>query len=306
MPNEPYLRRVRPAPDTFIYEVPDLARNRFMYQIEAACNDGHDFDQRTFESFARNMLKRCVAEVGGFIPMPVYSTGDHTIDHFRHHFSKCDTDYFLTMIEWLFHYKRFSEVEGSVDQFNYIFRTEGIGFALTPYSFDYEERPLGNGKTYKERLVVTFPEIIKKTNELVHSTVVIPTLQLLGGKHWNEANEEMLKAHKHLKEGNYREAINQAGCCLESVLKIICDKKGWPFVADKDTINPLLQAAHKGGLFESPYIDALQQTSGKIRNTWGGHGKAKTSHGDPSYEMAEHMINVTSSHVMFLVKQAKM
>jgi len=203
----------------------------------------------------------------------VYSTGDHTINHFRHHFSNCDTDFFLTLIEWFFQYKVFSEVEGSVEQFNYIFRSEGIGFALTSYSFDYEERPLAGGQTYRERLVVAFPEIIKKTNELVHSTVVIPTLQLLGGKRWNEANEEMLKAHKHLKDGHFREAINNAGCCLESVLKVICAKNNWAINPDKDTLNPLLQAAHKGKLFESPYIDAVQQTSGKIRNTWGGTEK---------------------------------
>jgi hypothetical protein len=275
-----------------------------MSLLEETCENG----RLNFEEFVHVILKRCITEIGGIVQPPPY-VPNRVSAQFRHHFAKCDTDFFLTMIEWLFHYKvlcNAPDADQQVEKFNYVFRSEGIGYALTPYSFDHEPRPLGNGKTYTERVIVEFPEIIKKTNESVHSTVVIPTLQLLGGKRWHEANEEMLKAHKHLKEGNYRESINQAGCCLESVLKIICDKKGWPFVADKDTIKPLIDAAYKGGLFESPYIEAIQQTSGKIRNTWGGHGKAKTSHGDPNYEMAEHMINVTSSHVMFLVKQAKM
>lgn len=39
---------------------------------------------------------------------------------------------------------------------------------------------------------IQFPEAIQKSNELVHSTTVVPTLQLLAQPAFKTANREML------------------------------------------------------------------------------------------------------------------
>lgn len=66
------------------------------------------------------------------------------------------------------------------------------------------------------------------------------------------------KCSKHtMRSGNYSDAIQWAGKSLESVLQIICDAKGWKFVPDKDTLNPLIQACYKGGLFAAPFQSSM-------------------------------------------------
>ena len=113
-----------------------------------------------------------------------------------------------------------------------------------------------------------------------------------------------MKAHEHFRRGDFNDTIHWAGKCLESVLQTICDKKKWAFVPDKDTLSGLIQSCYKNKLFDSPYIEVLQQSSGTIRNKWGGHGTAKTQFGPATSDMAQHMIRITSSHIVLLAKMA--
>lgn len=220
------------------------------------------------------------------------------------HFRACDDEKALDFIEWIFGAQYYTAGQHGVDAINEVFRQEGVGYELSP--FTVTRTPIGKGQYGGQaiRTTVQLPEVIVKTNEVMHSTTVMPALKLLSGKNWQGANTEMLKAHEHLREGNFDDAIHWAGKCLESVLQIICDKKNWKFVPDKDTLNPLLQACYKGKLFDAPYIEVIQKSSGELRNKYGGHGKAVSAHGHADLEMAEHMIQITSAHVLFLSKRS--
>jgi hypothetical protein len=134
----------------------------------------------------------------------------------------------------------------------------------------------------------------------------MPALKLLSAPVWKGANEEILKAHEHLLNGNHADAVLWAGKCLESVLKTIIDTNNWglPPLA---TLNPLLKLCHSKGLIEEAYVKVIQNSSGEIRNTYSGHGQGPMpTHGLATLQMAEHMIQITSSHVVLLAKLAGM
>jgi hypothetical protein len=217
------------------------------------------------------------------------------------HFKNCPTDRAIDFIEWCFESPQYGCGQEGVDAINNIFREEGIGFEFSRY-VDGKEGMDSHGRVRKT--VDQYPQATMKSNEVLHATTVMPALQLLSQPIWKGANEEMLQAHQHLRAGNYADAITWAGKCLESVLQIICDTKNWTFVPDKDTLNRLLQTCYMNKLFDAPYIDVLQKSSGEIRNKWGGHGTAKSAHGPATFQMAEHMIQLTSAHVVLLAKMA--
>jgi hypothetical protein len=91
------------------------------------------------------------------------------------------------------------------------------------------------------------------------------------------------------------------------VLKTICEKQQWPYIPDKDTLGTLLRICHENSLIPEPYVNVIQGSSGLIRNKWGGHGKGiEHPHGDPTYEIADNMIQITSSHILYIVKASDM
>ena len=72
-------------------------------------------------------------------------------------------------------------------------------------------------------------EIIRIDSELLHSEVVKPVLRLLNQKDFKGAQQEFLKAHEHYRHGNAKEALNECLKAFESLMKAICDKRGWSY-----------------------------------------------------------------------------
>ena len=64
-------------------------------------------------------------------------------------------------------------------------------------------------------------------SELIHTEIVKPALELLNQRNYAGAQQEFLKAHEHYRKGNAKEALNECLKAFESVMKAICDKRGW-------------------------------------------------------------------------------
>ena len=71
--------------------------------------------------------------------------------------------------------------------------------------------------------------LIRIDTQLIHNEIIKPALQLLSSKAYKGANEEFLKAHEHYKHDRYQECLVDALKALESVIKSICDSKGWAY-----------------------------------------------------------------------------
>jgi hypothetical protein len=148
-------------------------------------------------------------------------------------------------------------------------------------------------------------QIIKISSEYTHNEIIKPALKILSDKQFEGAQEEFLSAHKHYRNNENEECINDCLKSFESTMKIICKIKKIQ-VAESATAKVLIFK-----LFENDYIpkylqshcNALQSMleSGvpTIRNRTGAHGQGETIRViDDSF--VEFTLNMTASNIVFL------
>jgi hypothetical protein len=123
--------------------------------------------------------------------------------------------------------------------------------------------------------------IIRVDSQYVHAEVVKEALWLLHEPGFAEANTEFMTAHRHLREGKLRDCNTAALRSMETVLKVICDARGWTHEKG-DTVERLLAVVRGNGLFPDylgGYFDnligAMKAGVPKIRDRQGGHGAAE-------------------------------
>ena len=176
-----------------------------------------------------------------------------------------------------------SEIEDYIKELNYRFREHGVGYQYT------------NGK------------IIRIDSHLIHSEVVKPALALLNQKHYAGAQEEFLKAYEHYRKGNAKEALSECLKAFESVMKAICDKRGWGYNSTAQAKH-LIQACLDNGLippfWESHYSSLRSLLESSVptgRNKLSGHGQGTTPTTVPDHLVA-YMLHMTASAIVFLAE----
>ena len=176
---------------------------------------------------------------------------------------------------------------------------------------EYREETILKLNTYFQEHGVGYQyesgEIIRVDSQYIHSKAARPTLRLLSGLMYKSANEEFLKAYKYYRKGDYKSCIRECSNAFESVLKVICDNKGWKY-GEKDTAKPLLDIVFKNGLlpkYKKSFFDSvrggLEHGIPVTRNKMGSHGQGSQEVIVPDY-MAEYMLNLTASGILLLVK----
>ena len=153
-------------------------------------------------------------------------------------------------------------------------------------------------------------QIIRVDSQYIHAKVVRPVLNLLSDPIYKNANEEFLKAHKHYRKGEYKSCIQECSNAFESVLKIICDNKGWE-CGERATAKPLLDTVYKNKLLPKdtlPFFNnvrsALESGIPNVRNARAAHGQGSQEIQVPNY-MAEHLLNLTASSILLLSRANK-
>jgi hypothetical protein len=81
-------------------------------------------------------------------------------------------------------------------------------------------------------------EVVRVDSQYVHAEVVKDALRLLHAPGFEGANDEFLKAHRHLREGNHRDCNTAALRAMENALKVICDARGWVYHPKADRSEP--------------------------------------------------------------------
>lgn len=151
--------------------------------------------------------------------------------------------------------------------------------------------------------------LIKIDTQLIHNEIIKPTLQLMHSTEYKGANEEFLKAHEHYKHDRYQECLVYALKALESVIKSICDAKGWPYRAT-DSNMKLLDIIFKKELLPafmqsefSALRGLLEGGTSVVRNKLGGHGQGAELINVPGY-WARYALNTAASNILLLVEAA--
>jgi hypothetical protein len=152
-------------------------------------------------------------------------------------------------------------------------------------------------------------KIIRIDSQYVHAEVVKEALRLLFEPGFEEANDEFMKAHRHLREGNLRDCNTAALRATENVLKVICDGKGWARQPG-DNFERLLAIVQGERLFpdylvEDGYfrnlIGAMKAGMPKIRDRQGGHGAAPGDAPVPDH-IGAFALHLTAANIVMLVK----
>lgn len=311
-----FSQRVKQPNSELRYDFAEDERSRILHIVRQVGRDRLQEGLKQLEALLRRTYGSLVAD--GSVP-----ASDAVIKHFYH----CNMELALDFIEGLFHVDGFwgdrdhanlsiyagemdmyvKNINSYVTQINEIFLECGLGFELTPFALATKMVRVRNST--KELPLATFedaaiPQIILKSSQYEHERIVKPALEFLRDPRFHVANSEILAAHEDFRHLRFNGAITSCGSAFESVLKTICDLKGWPYDPDRDTVSKLIGICRENGLFPGFYAPIFE-AAGTVRNKLSdGHGRGP----DPLYEVnqsnAEHMIQMTSAHILLIVKLA--
>lgn len=171
--------------------------------------------------------------------------------------------------------------EPAIDEINFRLREAGIGFE------------------FKEEI------LIEISSEFIHSEAVLPALTLLHDQKYAAADAEFREAHSDFRADDYEGTVVECGKALESVLKVICDKRGWEF-DPKDNAKKLLDTVFENGLIPE-YLAGnfkclralLESGIPAIRNKEGGHGAGASKREVPRH-LAAFQLHQTAAVILML------
>ena len=150
-------------------------------------------------------------------------------------------------------------------------------------------------------------KIVRIDSEFVHSEVVQPALRILNRKEYAGAQQEFLKAHEHYRAGRTKEALNECLKSLESVMKSICDRRGWSYDQGAGA-NKLIGICFDNGIvppfWQTQFAALRSLLEGGVptaRNKLGGHGQGAAPQPVPDH-IAGYVLHMTAAAVVFLAE----
>ena len=298
-----FTKRNVPPPGRLRYDIPPEVRSRLLATFRDLCDMAEGGFQKLLYDVGQVLFKAY-----GHLCQPGYEAARVSEDPAIQHFFSCQDDYALDFIEACFQQQTYSGGQQGVDQVNDVFREHGIGYELTPWTPQKVEKELVTRvgtKTYTD-IEIDYPRIVRIDSQLAHREIIEPALQLLTDSRLRVANAEMLNALSALRAGEHDNAITLACSAFESLLKTVCALKGWAYDAQRDTCSRLVEICRDSGLFPPFYAPAFTAV-GTVRNKIGSaHGRGPAPAHAASQEHAEHMIRMTSAHMLLIAKSAGM
>ena len=221
----------------------------------------------------------------------------------------CDDATFFDLVELMFQSES-SWNHGDlssrlIEHINIAFELDDLPYFLT--GFVYREikstevdEITGVVRSYAHQVVDAYPRIIWRENEVIHQTAIEPTLTILKNPSFSFANKEFLDALKDYREGDYGDCVVKCGSSFESVMKIICEERGWPSQKDAGKLlDTVLSKTDLPKFLKQPLIQTAT-----IRNELGSAHGAGDRPRVVSKRLAQYTINSTASAVLLLVEEA--
>lgn len=169
----------------------------------------------------------------------------------------------------------------AIEELNYRFRSHGVGYQYV------------DGK------------IIRLDAEYLHDEAVKPVFALLGTPGFEGAKEEFHKAHRHYRDGNYKDAITNAEKAFESTMKSIYFLRGLPLLTSHNAGDLI------PGLTNGLIPDNLRRHCGnvndlllglpRVRNQNAAHGDGPVPFEVPDY-MVRFALNQAATVIAMLIE----
>src|SRR5690349_10672553 len=121
----------------------------------------------------------------------------------------CTDDEFLDFVEYIFKvnclFHIALEENVIVAEINELFTSEKLGYELTGMVKEEVIEPVNaypfSGKERKVIKTIAYPQIIRKDDQVIHSTTIMPSLSLLSEPKYKMANQEYLEALEDYRKG---------------------------------------------------------------------------------------------------------
>lgn len=308
---EPYSKQqkkaVRRASDPYTYDqFPEKFRVQIVHIWYAVLGDQTQYQQgvdgpRT----AYRLIVEFLCQEHGYFVLPNTPQYDSSPRHFQAELIDFflrtdDIDLVLDTIQF-----SFQVIDDLARRFDYLHLREA------PKLADGAIEAL-NSRFQEHRIGYRFSDgkLFRIDSELLHSELTAPTLILLRSPEYKGAQDEFLKAHDHDRHGRTKETLVECLKAIESVLKVICAKRGWAH----DPTAPcktLLQVIFDNGLVPSywaSHFSGLRSTleSGvpTARNKLAGHGQGDQVIEVPGY-IAAYILHQTACAIVFLTEAEK-
>ena len=245
--------------------------------------------------------------------------------------SECADEHFLDFIELFFHSNAllayFSEdyLKEAVGTINEFLTIDALPYRLTGFTIDRSRKndvkvwvnsPINyraegisqRAKSYptevKVSKVIAYPQIIRSDSEALHETAIQPTLTLLANPAFKSADEEFRDALKDYREGEYADCVAKCGSSFESVMKVICESRGWSY-QQTDSAQKLLNAIFEETGMESFFKDPVMLVA-TIRNRLSSAHGAGARQRDVTKHIAQYAVNATASAILLLVGETNL
>ena len=196
----------------------------------------------------------------------------------------------------------FRTIDQSTRDWNYLRRENASAIA------DDAIREL-NGRFQEHGVGYRFEngQIVRVDSQLIHSEVVKPALTLLGERQYAGAQQEFLQAHEHYRAGKAKDALNECLKAFESVMKTICDRRGWTY-GDGATAKGLIKVCFDNQIiptFWQPHFSALRSLlengipTGRNKLSAHGQGAAPTT---VPMHLVGYVLHMTAAAIVFLAE----
>ena len=211
--------------------------------------------------------------------------------------AECSDDHFLDFVEMVFRYQESGvNRQQLVAAVNGFLEIDNLPYAVT----DFVWQPTGDAP-YRSMELVEYPRIIRRENRVVHTVAIQPALELLTRPGFVSANQEFLGALEDYRKADFPSCLTKCGSALESVMKVICEQRGWPY-NQNDTAGILLRNILPRTALGSSFEQQLLVVP-KVRNRYGNaHGKGTSQQATPNH-VAHYTINATASAMLLLVEE---
>lgn len=217
----------------------------------------------------------------------------------------CSDLHFLDAIEYFFQLddrRFFQQNENAfIDQLNEFLQVDDLPYYITKSVWEkYESNFYGSPAT-AIRLREN-PKVICRESDVLHETAIEPALSLLRKPDFLNANSEFMEALEDYRQGQYRDSVTKCNSALESVMKVICSRKGYAF-SENDTANRLINSILKNTTLD-PFWEQPIQIVATIRNRLSSSHGAGLQNKDVSPHVAKFTLNATAAVILLLHDEA--
>jgi len=215
----------------------------------------------------------------------------------------CSNDHFLDFIEYIFSsniYPLDSFTDDNVKDINLLFDLDDLPYSLT--DFVWESVPMSfRGQTQTGTRISAWPKVIRKEDQILHNTAIEPTLNLLAQSGFASANSEFRGALEDYRKQDYADCLTKCASAFESVMKVICDRKSWPY-QQSDPASTLLKTILDNSGIPTFFTGPLSIVA-TLRNRFSSSHGAGTQTRSISQGFAKFTINSTASSILLLADE---